>query len=132
MTLWEPSNHYPLIAHVHVKLKTQEKPTSEKPNYEDTEAMEGFKEHMRLWMEDMEAKKQTISWDEFAEHLHILRMGLPKQNYTLWKPYLTESTKEIIRQRKEAAQQLKDTPQPTDVQKTEYKNYATWSKNTPN
>ena len=48
---------------------------------------------MRIWMEDMEIKNQKITYEEFAEHLGILRMGLPVQTHTLWKPYLTEYTK---------------------------------------
>ena len=114
MSMWQHSNHYPLSAHIHVRLKHHEITPQGKINLEDQEALDGFEEHMNIWAEDLQNHGVTPSYADVAEHMSTLRLGLPRRQNTMWKPYLTENTKTLIQQRDEAAEQLRISPEPTD------------------
>ena len=130
MTFWQHSNHYPLLIHVKIRLKHKEFTTPGKPILDDPEAIEGFTEQVNIWADHMMQNHTPPTYEQLAVHMTTLRGRLPIAQSTMWRPYITEATKELIRQRDAAAKSAATRPDPEGDLKQEHHRLKQLVKNT--
>ena len=83
--------------------------------------MEDFAENINIWADDLQQHGEDISYEQLAEHMTALRGRIPTKTNTMWQSYITEATKDLIKQRDEAARALQEHADPTEDMKARHK-----------
>ena len=114
MKFWQHSNHYPLIAHIRVRLSHKEYVRRDKPNYSDLQAMQQYTTNIQA---ALDARDQThpAEWPELAALIMDERDRLPTHHDTLWRPYISDYTKTLIASRDQLATEIYRRPEAPEL-----------------
>ena len=114
MSFWQDSNHFPLTAHLKVRLKHKEPIRPTKIDFSNEAAMEGYRENLRIWAEEMAMHGESPTYSDLVVVSEIFRAQLPTKEDTMWNSYLTDTTKDLIEKRDTAAQGIANGSANTD------------------
>ena len=97
-----PSDHYPITATVKVKVAHIPKAVHQpKKDLSNAEGMQEFTWQVEAAIVGMEENQQTVTWDSLVQLMKAERdKAFPPKEYTRKKDYISESTWDLIKERK--------------------------------